>query len=469
MKEMRDVTNKQLTRRDFIRVGGLSAGALVLASCGGQQAADPGETVEETASEEEAPDEVEAPPAEEAGVIKWWYAWGNLDAATEKIVELDSFKEHIGNNVMEYTSGISNEEVLTALAGGDPPDGGSNIDYPNLWARGVLIPVDDMIKASELIDQEDILKPLWDSGIYDGQMIGVPGLEGYIWWGLNFNEEHITAAGLDPENPPKTFDEALEWHEALTEFDDAGNLVKFGLDPYDAMAGEPDYPAFSHGLKWWNDEEKTFHIDDPRMAEAVDKFGEFYRIAGPDNIAGMRDTEGMGTWGASYNAGVQSMIIEGYWHPGETQIQQPDIAQHNRASWPLVASALGDKKIMATGAHFVVIFKDANNPDGMFKVAEFMHTPEAMDIIFSEVGWLTGRLSYLETVSHDDYPGLGFYLDAPDQVDEYLIGRRSPLHWFVAGEWDELKEAVYRDLMSPADAVAELQKRAEDEWEAQGL
>ena len=105
----------------------------------------------------------------------------------------------------------------------------------------------------------------------------------------------------------------------------------------------------------------------------------------------------------------------------------------------------------------------------MFKVAEMMHTPEAMDIIFNKVGWLTGRLSYLETVSPDAFPGIDFYLEAPDQVDEWLVGRRSPIHWFVAGQWDELKEQVYRDLMSPTDAVAELQKRAVDEWEAQGL
>jgi len=34
---------------------------------------------------------------------------------------------------------------------------------------------------------------------------------------------------------------------------------------------------------------------------------------------------------------------------------------------------------------------------------------------------------------------------------------------------NELREQVYRDFMTAEEAVAEMQKRAEAEWEAQGL
>jgi len=214
---------------------------------------------------------------------------------------------------------------------------------------------------------------------------------------------------------------------------------------------------------------KTFHLDDDRLAAALDLFGEFYRIAGPDNMAGMRSVEGQGTWGAAYNAGVQSMIIEGYWHPGETQIQQPDIAQYNMATWAPVSSTIEGTKIMATGPHMVQLYKDGKNTEGMFKTAEFLLTNEALDIIFKEVGWLTGINSYLATVDADAYPGLRFYIEATPEVDEWIVGRRSPLHSFVTTEWNSLKEQVYRDLISPQEAVAELQKRAVAEWEAQGL
>ncbi|MCB0017931.1 MAG: extracellular solute-binding protein [Anaerolineales bacterium] len=470
MKEMSS-KKQRVSRRDFIRLGGLSAGAAVLAACGGGGDEEPDGEVEATEESSSEPEESsESAPTQEGNSIVWWFAWGNLEAAVEAIEQLDGFKEHIGDDTFEWASGTNNEQVLTALAGGEPPDGASNLQYPMFWSRGVLIPVDDRIAGSSIIDLDDMIPALVEGSKYDGQMIGVPGIESFLWWGLNYNSDHVSAAGLDPDSPPATVEDALEWHRALTEFDAANNLVKIGLDPYDAMASEIDYSSFAYGLRWWDEENGKMVLDDPRLAEAIDTFGEFYRIAGPDNMAGMRSVEGQGTWGAAYNAGVQSMIIEGYWHPGETQIQQPEIAQYNRASWaPVAANREGGSKIMATGPHFVIIFKDGKNQEGMFKVAEYLQTPESMDIIYNEVGWLVGRLSYLETVSRDSYPGIDFYLSAADTADEYLVGRRSPIHGFVNTQWTELREAVYRDLMTPAEAVAELQKRADDEWEAQGL
>ena len=163
------------------------------------------------------------------------------------------------------------------------------------------------------------------------------------------------------------------------------------------------------------------------------------------------------------------MIIEGYWHAGETQIQQPEVAVHNRATWAPVPTFREGSKIMATGPHMVQIFKDGKNPDGMFQVAEFLHTNEPLDIIFHEVGWIMGIISWLPTIDPDTFPGLRFYIDGIDEVTDWIVGRPSPLHWFVNTQLWELREQVYRDLITATEAVEELQKRAEVEWEAQGL
>jgi hypothetical protein len=300
-------------------------------------------------------------------------------------------------------------------------------------------------------------------------MIGVPGIESYLWWGLNYNSKAAEDAGLDPDNPPLTWEACLEWHKELTKFDDGGNMLQMGLDPYDAMAGEPDFSSTSWGFKWWNEEEQTFDLNNPLMAEALDTCGEFIRLVGPDQFQGMRQVEGQGAWGGSYNAGVQTMIMEGYWHPGETEIQKPEIAQYNRSTWAPVPVSREGTKIMATGAHFVQLFKEGKQPEAMFKVAEFLHTETALKTIFDEVGWIFGKLSWLKTVDPDTYPGLKFYIEAPEQVTDWLIGRRCPIHWFVTDQYTELRERVFRDEMSASEAAEELQLRALDEWDAQGL
>jgi hypothetical protein len=375
----------------------------------------------------------------------------------------------MGGDTMEFKGQTNEQALLTALAGGTPPEAGSNYPYVNLHTRGATIPVGDMVDASSIIKQDDILEPLWRSAFVDGQMIGVPAIESYLWWGLNYNANAAELAGLDPETPPLTWEEALEWHTALTTKDDAGNLIQIGLDPYDAMAGETDFAATSWGFTWYNEETHEFDLANPLMAEAMNTMGEFYRIAGPDQFLGMRQVEGQGAWGAAFNAGVQNMIIEGYWHPGETQIQKPDVAQYNRSTWAPVPAGRAEAKIMATGAHFVMIFKDGKNQEGAFKLGEYLNTPPALDVIFEQVGWIHGVLSWLETVDKNAYPGLAFYIDAPDQVTDFILGRRCPIHPFVQTQYIELREQVYRDLMDPQAAADELQARALAEWEAQGL
>ncbi|MBN2501367.1 MAG: twin-arginine translocation signal domain-containing protein [Anaerolineales bacterium] len=456
------MSKRKLSRREFLRLSALTSAAATLAACGGT------EPEAESAAEESEGMAEEAPSAE--GVTtSWWYAWGNLPPAIDRMVETDEFKEWMGDNTLEHKGSVETEALLAAVAAGTPPDGGSNFDYPALWSRGAVLPVNDMVETSSMVQKDDIIPALWDSCFYGSDMIGTPGIESFLWYGMNYNAKAAEDAGLDPDSPPLTWEDCYTWHEALTKFDDAGNLLQFGFDPYDAIAGEPDFAATSFGFTWWDEEARTFDLGNELMAEALDVSGNFIRLVGPDKFQGMRQVEGQGTWGAAYNAGVQNMIVEGYWHPGETQIQQPDIAQHNRATWAPVPASRAGSKIMATGAHFVQLFKEAANTAAMFKVSEFLLSPTALDIIFEEVGWLFGKLSYLETVDPNTYPGLDFYLQAPDQVTDWIIGRRCPIHWYVADQYVELREQVFRDLMSPQDAAAELQKRALDEWDAQGL
>ena len=453
---------KKLTRRDFLRLGSLAAGGAVLASCAPQ-------TEEPAAGGEEAPEVVEEPEMAEPVTVQYWYAWGNLDPAMDAILATEEFNEAMKGNSLEYKGAVESEAVLTAVAAGTPPDGGSNFDYPNLWTRGAVLEVTDLVNASDVVQKDDIAAGLWEGSFYDGKMIGVPGIEGFNWWGMNINANAAEEAGLDPDNIPLTWEGLFEWHKALTKFDDAGNLQQFGLDPWDAMAGEPDFAATSWGFQWWDETTNTFDLNTPLMAESYEVMGKFIQEVGPDKFAGMRQVEGNGTWGAAYNAGIQTMIMEGYWHPGETQIQQPDIAPFNRSTWAPVPASREGSKIMATGPHFVQLFKDGNYPNEMFLFAEHLLSGAALDIIFEEVGWIFGRLSWLKDVDKNYFPGLAFYVDATEEVTDWLVGRRCPIHWFVTNQSAELREKVYRGEMNSGEAVEELQRRALEEWEASGL
>jgi maltose-binding protein MalE len=462
------MTKKSLSRRDFLKMGSAAAAGTILTACGAASA--PAQQPAQPAADQPTAAAPAAQPAAAGNTVQWWVAWGNLTAAVDKLKETPEFKAAIGDNTLEFKPSVTRENILTAVAGGTPPDGGSNFDYANLFYRGALLPVDEMMSASTIIKKDDILPQLWESAIYDGKMIGVPSIESYLWWGLNYNSKAVKDAGLDPSKPPETWDDAMAWHKELTKFDAAGNLQQMGLDPYDAMAGETDFGVQSFGgFNWWDEKARTINLNNDAMVQCLETCSEFIKLVGPDKFAGMRQDENLGGWGAAYNAGVQDMIIEGYWHPGETQIQKPEIAPFNQSTWAPVPASRKGTKIMATGSHFVVLFKDAKRTQEMFKVAELLLTDTALDILFKEVGWIFGKTSWLQKVDASTYPGLKFYIDAPSQVTEWIIGRRSPLHPFVQTQYTELREQVFRDNMTAKDAAAELQTRAEAEWKAQGL
>ena len=478
--------SKQISRRAFLRVGALAAAGATLAACAPKAAApaapaaadapkveatkaDAAPAVEPTKAPEVAPTEAPAPDTAGA-LVQWWVGWGNLTPAVESLQKTPEFKEALGANTFEFKPSVNAEAMLTAIAGGTPPDGASNVDYVQFMAKGSVSDISDLVKASKKLNKDMFLPDPWANGQWKGAQYGLPGLEGGPNYGLNYNAELVKAAGLDPAAPPLTWEDLLEWHKKLTIKDASGNLKQIGLDPYDAMAGEPDFAAASYGFTWYDEDAGKHNINTPGMIEHLRITSEFIKEAGPDQLAGLRQVEGNGGWGASYNTKVQAMIIEGYWHPGETKIQKPEVAVNNMATWAPVPASRAGKKIQMFNAHYVIFPKEGKNTQGMFNLSEFFCGSDvAAAAIWKEVGWLPARASFYDTVKSDEYPGLKFYFDSVKQADETLRRpRRSPIHWFVNTQLGEMRDKIARGQMTPEDAAAEVQKRADTEWKNQG-
>ena len=455
------MTMSNLSRRQFIKLSALAGSVVALAACA---PAAPGGAEPAAAGSEGA-----AAPAAAGATVSYWTNWSNLDPAIAKFLETDEWKAQMGELTLEYKGAVNDEAMLTAIAGGNPPDCHSNHDYPNYFARGAAIPVQDMVAASSIVKKENMLDWVWEYSFFDGQQIGVPGIESYVQWGLDYNIDAAEKAGLDTNTLPVTWAEAMEWHKALTTKDDAGNLLQMGLDPGDAMGGDVDFGPASFGVKWYDEKTKQFSLDDERVGAYLDTAAEFIRFAGPDQFAGMRQVQGNGGWGTAFESGVQMMIIEGYWHPGETVINKPEIGQYNRATWAPVSDDRRDVKMQAVNAHFVQILKDGKNPEGAFKLGEFFNTVKACEIIFAEVGWIHPLREFIPKIDANAYPGLDFYVATEKEATEWHLLRRCPIHWFVKTQLDEIRDLVARDQMTGAEGAAELQKRALDEFEAQGL
>lgn len=457
---------KKLSRRDFLKTGALAFAGATLAACGqkaGPDAADPGTDP--------------MPVDDEPVTLQYWMAWGGYPDAWAMVAALPEYEEYLGKNIVEARGGVNAEAFLTAVAGGEPPDVASHPSgqYLDYMARGVLLDVSELTAASDVISGADAYFPtVWDNGFWEGKQYCVPGNEGFIRSALFYNTRMVEEAGLDPDTPPVTWTELLAWHDKLNQFDSAGNLIKTGIDPYDAMGGSLQfdngwYGAQSWGVDWFDVEAGTFNLDNDGIAESMEVMGEFHRMVGPDNMAAMFTVEGQGHWGGAFYSEVQAMTIQGYWTAGGVANNKPEVSEVTRATWaPVPESRKGDK-IQTTGGHYILFFKDAPNAAKAFKVAELVNTDPACDAIFESLGWLPAKLSYLEKADRDRYNGLGFFFDAIDETTHYYAPERCQITAFVQTQYTELREKVYRDEMTGKDAAAEMQKRCEEEWVAAGL
>lgn len=457
---MSELRNAHLSRRNFLRgAAALSMGGL-LAACApaGAPQAGSGEA---------------AAPGAAGIVITHWAFWNQLGKVKEMFEATDDLKQALGSNTWEYRTGIEREAWLTAFAGGTPPDIGALWGYYEYMVKGTAIPLDDYVASSKVIAQDKFIEGNWATCQYQGKIYGIPAYECFVRRGLNYNTKLVEEAGLDPNAPPVTWDELFAWHEKLTKFDGAGNLQQIGLDPYDAEGGvgpggDGWFLCDSWGVDWYDPDKKEFHLNDERIAQGMEVMGEFTKLIGPDNLAGLRTVEGQGDWGGSFNAGVQAMIIEGYWHPGETAVEKPEVAPFNKATWVPVPEDRRGTKVQFGGGHMVQIYKDSKNKDQAWPIAEFLQSKSANDIIFNNIGWLPAYKPYFEQADPSKYPGLDFYFKSITEANYWGKDIRCEIQEFIATKFQEAREKVFRGEMSGQEAADWMQDQALTEWKQAG-
>lgn len=180
---------------------------LIVSAC---VAAPPPQAAPEAPSQADA----EAPAQESAGepvnLVIWW--WGEQEApgAQQWLDEtMAAYQEEHPNVTFEAVL-QSTDSLIPAFQSAAAAQEGPDIQYfwGGVWTLepawgGALVPVDDLIPADELDHYINNFERT-----YDGKIWGVP-------WYLSgnpfvYNPELFTQAGLDPNNPPKSWEELID-------------------------------------------------------------------------------------------------------------------------------------------------------------------------------------------------------------------------------------------------------------------
>ena len=247
-----------------------------------------------------------------------WQTGSDSDVWTPCIELFDEKGTHISIDMIRLH--VSPEDTMTAVAGGTAPDvyhryiGG----FAELMARGVMLPLDDLIAAAKDFDPDIYLGSQWDNGKWDGVTYGIPVLEGGAMPAICWHKHLIEEAGGDPEVGPRSWPEMLELSRALLTYDDDGNLTQAGYDPKDAYAFTVIAWPVVFDENFISGDKRTFTFDSDAWAEGLNIIAQFWLDAGVDKMQAFADQWGYWTGYASsgFNNAKRGMIMNGNWMPG---------------------------------------------------------------------------------------------------------------------------------------------------------
>ena len=206
----------------------------------------------------------------------------------------DFNKENPDYNVVPVYSGTYQEtivKVLTAHKSGKPPAAAIllSTDTFTLADEDAIIPIDNFVKTDE---DRAWMKSFFPAFMLNSQFAnktwGVPFQRSTVV--LYWNKEAFKEAGLDPNKPPKTWDETVSMGQKLTKKDAAGNVTQWGIQvpssgfPYwlfqgfstqnDAILANADgnrvkydAPNVIGALQYWVDLSRKYGIHPPGVVE----------------------------------------------------------------------------------------------------------------------------------------------------------------------------------------------------------
>jgi sn-glycerol 3-phosphate transport system substrate-binding protein len=207
---------------------------------------------------------------------------------------LDFHKENPDISIRPIYSGSYQDtmvKAITAVKDGDPPQLSVilSTDMFSLIDEDAIIPFDEIVRSdADKAWLQSFYPALMTNSQTGGKTWGVPFQRSTIV--MFWNKDAYRAAGLDPEHPPKTWDELVEMGQKLTLRDAAGNVTQWGLEipssgfPYWLFqglttqngatlmnqAGNEVYfnrPEVVEALQFWIDLARTYKIHPPGIVE----------------------------------------------------------------------------------------------------------------------------------------------------------------------------------------------------------
>jgi len=364
--------------------------------------------------------------------LNYWDCMPPTDSGGIAIKELiKDFEQKNPGIEVKYqyiTWGEFDNKLLTSIAGGLPPDV-VMIDRFRVGSYGyhnALMILDDFVKKDK-INAKNYWECCWNEIIYNRHIWAIPHFTDVR--ALFYRVDHFKEAGLDPDKPPKTWDELYEYAKKLTKRDKYNRFERIGFLPYYGNTWLYLW-GWLNGGEFMKDGKIT--INDHRIVEALDWTIKFEQLYGGPQIVNTA-ISGYGNKEMDpFIMGRLSMKIDGDYQVRYIEKYGPNI-EYRVAPPP---APKGRKTLTWSGGFAYAIPRGVKNPDISWKFVKFITSKEAQ-LKYTKI--CQGIPSLIEVTKEP------FYTNNPKYkvfIDLMKVSRYRPVTPVGSYLWNELEKSV---------------------------
>lgn len=357
-----------------------------------------------------------------------------------------------------YVPWNSNQKVMSAWAAKMPPDI-MYVDRPTStgWiARDAYKDLTPWVER-EGWSTEQFYTISWNDCRFQGRQYMIPLLSDIRC--LIYNRKLFREVGLDPDKPPKTWDELYDYSKKLTTWEENGRIKTLGFQHYEssAISNLILVLGWQLGGDLASADLNTITINSPQYLEAMNFILKLQESSGGlDNSlrllsSGGQSAEGMDSF---YLDRVGMKLVESFYFQRQKMIApNMDTAL---APFPTPGDTL---PVSWLSGFSLGIPRDAKDPEGAWAFIKYMVSPEIQLRLCKALGILP---AIREVGRHPDLYNDPNRRPLLDQMDYSKCYPKTPVNNEAYNEICMAAERVMRGRATPEAALAEAQRRVQE-------
>ncbi len=378
----------------------------------------------------------------------------SLDSDRGKVVQTlvsDFMAANPDIRVVIKDSGVNNAVFTTEVLAGSAADvvmfGEDGV--PLFAPQDAFIDLSPYVNKWDAGKRNDFYESTWGFGTYNGKQYGIPWIAHSM--ALIYNKGMFEAAGLDPNKPPKNWDELYDYAGKLTK----GNQFGYGL-----VGKQGHDMAWSwYNFAWQNGgslaTEKgglwTVSLNSPESLQALEFYIKMKSVAPPEMT-----TTGGGEANTLFVQKRVAMYVMGPWAVAGVRKDAPDIRVG------VVALPYSKNPATTVGAGVLTVPRSTKNADAAWRLIDYL-TEIKSQVKLVSTGFAF-RIPTRKSAVQDEW-----FKKNPEYIPfvEGLGYGRAPTVMAITKKYNQVHSEVVQPALSkafigtmkPADALTEMEAK----------